>query len=337
MDLSGLQKELKGDLFTDDLQRILYATDASSYRELPLAVTRPKDKDDIQKIISFAASVRSSVIPRGGGTSLAGQVVGSGIVVDVSRYMNHILEFNREERWVIAEPGVILAELNKFLLPHGLQFGPETSTADRCCMAGMLGNNSCGLHSIIYGSVRDHILETDVILSDGSEVTFRAMTSEEFLGKCNGDPSLLETSIYSNIRETLSDTANRNEIIENFPHPDLTRRNNGYALDSLMDTDPFTGNGGKINICKLLAGSEGTLAFTTRMKLNLIPLPAGKTGLICAHFASLQDALRANIIILKHNPASIEMIDDFILNCTKENIAQKKNKFFKKGHTAIEL
>ncbi|OFY58680.1 MAG: FAD-binding protein [Bacteroidetes bacterium RBG_19FT_COMBO_42_10] len=337
MDLSGLQKELKGDLFTDDLQRILYATDASSYRELPLAVTRPKDKDDIQKIISFASSVRSSVIPRGGGTSLAGQVVGSGIVVDVSRYMNHILEFNREERWVIVEPGVILAELNKFLLPHGLQFGPETSTADRCCMAGMLGNNSCGLHSIIYGSVRDHILETDVILSDGSEVTFRELTTEEFLGKCNGDPASHETSIYRNIRDTLSDPENRTEIMEQFPHPDLKRRNNGYALDSLMDTDPFCGNGKKINICKLLAGSEGTLAFTTRMKLTLIPVPSGKTGLICAHFTRLQDALKANILILRHNPASIEMIDDFILNCTKENIEQKKNRFFIKGEPAIVL
>ncbi len=337
MDFSDLQKELKGDLFTDDLQRILYATDASSYREMPLAVTRPKDKEDVKKIIRFAASVKSSVIPRGAGTSLAGQVVGPGIVVDVSKYMNHILEFNQDEKWIIVEPGVVLAELNKFLQPHGLLFGPETSTADRCCMAGMLGNNSCGLHSIIYGSVRDHILETDVILSDGSEVTFRAMTSEEFLGKCNGDPSLLETSIYSNIRETLSDTANRNEIIENFPHPDLTRRNNGYALDSLMDTDPFTGNGKKINICKLLAGSEGTLAFTTRMKLNLIPLPAGKTGLICTHFTSLQEALRANILILKHNPASIELIDDFILNCTRDNIEQSKNRFFIKGEPAIIL
>jgi FAD/FMN-containing dehydrogenase/Fe-S oxidoreductase len=337
MDFSGLQKELKGDLFTDDLQRILYATDASSYRELPLVVTRPKDNEDIKKIIRFAASVKSSVIPRGAGTSLAGQVVGSGIVVDISKYLNHILEFNQDEKWIIVEPGVVLAELNKFLEPHGLLFGPETSTADRCCMAGMLGNNSCGLHSIIYGSVRDHILEADVILSDGSEVTFRALTTGEFLDKCNGDPESLETSIYINIRDTLSDPVNRKEITENFPHPGLKRRNNGYALDSLMNTDPFTGNGQKINICKLLAGSEGTLAFTTRMKLNLIPLPSGKTGLICAHFTSLEDALKANILILKHNPVSIEMIDDFILNCTKDNIEQSKNRFFIKGEPAIVL
>ncbi|MFH0843044.1 MAG: FAD-linked oxidase C-terminal domain-containing protein [Bacteroidota bacterium] len=337
MNLDFLLNSLKGDLFTDEMHRILYATDASSYRELPLAVTRPKDKEDIRNIILSAASMKSSVIPRGAGTSLAGQVVGPGIVMDVSKYMNHIIEFNSDEKWVVVEPGMVLAELNKFLQPYGLLFGPETSTADRCCMAGMLGNNSCGLHSIIYGSVRDHILETDVILADGSEATFMALTADEFRSKCDGDPSSIETSIYRNIRDTLSDPLNRKEITDNFPHPALKRRNNGYALDSLMDTDPFTGNGKKINICKLLAGSEGTLAFTTRMKLNLIPLPSGKTGLICAHFDSLGDALKANILILKHNPASIEMIDDFILNCTKDNIDQNKNRFFIKGDPAIVL
>ncbi|MCJ7448191.1 MAG: FAD-binding protein [Bacteroidales bacterium] len=337
MIFSTLQKELHGDLYTDDLQRILYATDASSYRELPLAVTRPKDKEDIKKIIEFTRSIKSSIIPRGAGTSLAGQVVGSGIVIDVSKYMTAIVEFNRTEKWIVVEPGVILAELNKFLELHGLQFGPETSTANRCCMAGMVGNNSCGLHSLIYGSVRDHILEMDVILSDGSEVTFKELTGEEFHRKCEENPGSLETLIYRNIREILSNPVNRDEIRKEFPHPELKRRNNGYALDALMDSDPFNGNGRKINICRLLSGSEGTLAFTTRMKLNLVPLPSKKTGLICAHFASLHDALKANILILKHNPAAIEMIDDFILNCTKDNIEQNKNRFFIKGEPKIVL
>lgn len=337
MTFEELKNELKGDLFTDDLQRILYATDASAYREIPLAVTRPKDKDDIKKILKFAGSIKSSVIPRGGGTSLAGQVVGPGIVVDVSKYMTRIIEFNADKKWVIVEPGVILAELNKFLAPHNLQFGPETSTANRCCMAGMLGNNSCGLHSLIYGSVRDHILEADVILSDGTETTFRELTTEEFNNKCNGPAGSLESSIYRNIRDTLSDKTNREEIKKQFPHPDLKRRNNGYALDVLMDTDPFTGNGQKINICKLLAGSEGTLAFTTRMKLNLLNLPSKKTGLLCAHFSSLQDAVKANVLILKHQPAAIELIDDFILDCTKDNIEQNKNRFFISGSPKIVL
>jgi FAD/FMN-containing dehydrogenase/Fe-S oxidoreductase len=332
-----LQHELRGDLFTDDLHRILYATDASSYRELPLAVILPKDKEDIKKIIEFARFNKTSIIPRGAGTSLAGQVVGGGIVVDISKYLNRIVDFNREEKWVVVEPGVILAELNLFLAPHGLQFGPETSTANRCCMGGMLGNNSCGLHSIIYGSVRDHILEIDSILSDGSEVVFSELTTEEFHNKCNGDTSSIETSIYRNIYQTLTGEINQKEIRKHYPDPRLKRRNNGYALDLLLETDPFTGNGTKINICKLLAGSEGTLAFTTRMKLNLIPLPTKKTGLLCAHFNSLQDAVKANIIVLKHQPAAIELIDDYILDCTKDNPDQRKNRFFIEGNPKIIL
>jgi len=335
MTFSELAAEIKGDLFTDEVQRILYATDASSYREMPQAVIRPHDSDDIRKIIFFARNIKSSIIPRGGGTSLAGQVVGPGIVVDVSKYMNRILEFNPAERWIVVEPGVILAELNKFLSPHGLQFGPETSTANRCCMGGMLGNNSCGAHSLIYGSTRDHILEAVVLLSDGTETTFRELSVEEFNEKCTG--KTLEASIYRNIRDTLSNPYNRKEIADQFPHPGLKRRNNGYALDVLMDTDPFTGNGKKINVCKLLAGSEGTLAFTTRMKLNLVPVTSQKTGLICAHFETLQDALKANILILKHKPAAIEMIDDFILDCTKDNIGQSRNRFFISGNPKIIL
>ncbi|MBA4323115.1 MAG: FAD-binding oxidoreductase, partial [Odoribacter sp.] len=322
MNFNQLQKELKGDLFTGDMQRILYATDASSYRELPVAVTRPKDKEDIKKIIAFARSNNNSVIPRGAGTSLAGQVVGSGIVVDVSKYLTKIIDFNPSEKWVVVEPGVILGELNQFLSSFGLFFGPETSTANRCCMGGMLGNNSCGLHSLIYGSVRDHILEVEVILADGSEAIFKEISSEEFHSKCNADPELPETLIYRNIWDTLSDPVNQKEIRNQYPDPRLKRRNNGYALDMLLETDPFTGNGQKINICKLLAGSEGTLAFTTAMKLNLLPLPVNKTGLMCAHFETLQDAVNANIIALKHRPAAIELIDDYILDCTKDNIDQ---------------
>jgi FAD/FMN-containing dehydrogenase/Fe-S oxidoreductase len=337
MIFNQLQNELRGDLFTDDLHRILYATDASAYRELPLAVIRPKDKEDIKKIIVFARTNKSSIIPRGAGTSLAGQVVGRGIVVDISKHLTNILEFDKDKKWAVVEPGVILAELNQFLAPHGLQFGPETSTANRCCMGGMLGNNSCGLHSIIYGSVRDHILELDAILSDGSEVTFGELTTDEFHRKCYGDPMSLETSIYRNILNILSDDANQKEIRNEYPDPRVTRRNNGYALDMLLETDPFIGNGKKINICKLLAGSEGTLAFTTRMKLNLIPLPSGKTGLVCAHFESLQDAVRANIIALKFRPVAIELIDDYILDCTKDNIDQRKNRFFIKGNPKIIL
>jgi len=336
-DFSKLKSQLEGDLFTDNVQRVLYSTDASSYKETPLAVTRPKTKGDIQKIIAFARENGTSVIPRGAGTSLAGQVVGSGIVADISKYMNKILEFNKEERWVIIEPGVVLAELNLFLASHGLQFGPETSTANRCVIGGMLGNNSCGLHSLIYGSVREHILEIDALLSDGSEVTFKPLSKDEFLHKLNNNPNQLEESIYRNIFETLSDPANQKEIREGFPDPKVMRRNMGYAIDILLDSEVFTPGGPSFNFCKLLAGSEGTLAFTYRMKLNLLPLPPKHKGMVCAHFRTLEESILGNLIALRYNPGAVELMDDIIMQCTKENIEQRKNRFFVEGDPGAML
>ncbi|MGQ7871067.1 FAD-binding and (Fe-S)-binding domain-containing protein [Sunxiuqinia sp. sy24] len=326
-----LKQNLEGDVYTSNVQRIIYATDASSYREMPQAVCKPKSKADLQKIITFAQEHQTSVIPRAGGTSLAGQVVGKGIVVDISKYLSKILEFNAEERWVIIEPGVNLAELNQFLAPHGLQYGPETSTANRCCIGGMVGNNSCGLHSLIYGSARDHILEADCLLADGSSVHFKALSTEEFQAKCAGKSESMETRIYQNINTILSNPTNQESIRKEYPDPKVKRRNNGYALDVLLETDPFTGNGKKINLCKLLAGSEGTLAFSSQLKLNLIPLPPKHKGLVCAHFDSLQEAYLGNLIALKHNPGAIELMDDIIMNCTKGNIEQRKNRFFIQG------
>ncbi|MBL7972403.1 MAG: FAD-binding oxidoreductase, partial [Prolixibacteraceae bacterium] len=296
------------------------------------AVTRPRNREDIRKIIDFARKTGTSVIPRAGGTSLAGQVVGPGIVADISKYLNKTGELNIEERWIEVEPGVVLAELNQHLAKHGLQFAPETSTANRCCIGGMLGNNSCGLHSLIYGSTREHILEVEGILSDGSDITFKALTTEEFEAKCSGNPELLETKIYRNIRETLADAFNQQQIRNEFPDPKVTRRNNGYALDVLLDTDPFTNNGKSFNFCKLLAGSEGTLVFVTKIKLNLVPLPPRFQGLVCAHFSTLEDAFYGNIAALKHKPDAIELTDDIILNCTLENIDQRKNRFFIEGN-----
>ena len=327
-----LKQSLEGDVFTDQVQKVIYATDASSYREIPQAVTRPKNKEDIRKIIHFARQMGTSVIPRAGGTSLAGQVVGPGIVVDISKYLNKIGQFNLTERWIEVEPGVVLAELNQFLFNHGLQFAPETSTANRCCIGGMLGNNSCGLHSLIYGSTREHILEVESILSDGTNVIFKVLTTAEFQDKCNGDADLLETKIYRNIRETLSDPFNQKEIRDQYPDPKVTRRNNGYALDMLLETDPFTHNGKSFNFCKLLSGSEGTLVFVTKIKLNLIALPPKYLGMVCAHFISLEDAFYGNIVALRHMPDAIELTDDIILNCTLENIEQRKNRFFIQGN-----
>lgn len=335
--LQYLKSQLAGDLFSDNVQRVLYSTDASQYKELPLAVTRPKDKEDIIKIIHFARDNGTSVIPRGGGTSLAGQVVGAGIVVDISKYMNRILDFNRDEQWVLVEPGVVLAELNLFLARHGLQFGPETSTANRCVIGGMLGNNSCGLHSLVYGSVREHVLEVDAILSDGSETTFKPLTRDEFFQKLNGNPNPLEKNIYQNIYDILSDPGNQQEIRANFPDPRVTRRNMGYAIDVLLDSGIFTEEGESFNFCKLLAGSEGTLAFSWRIKLRVIPLPPKHKGLVCAHFNTLEESLHGNLIALKHKPEAIELMDDIVMQCTKENIEQKKNRFFIQGDPGAML
>jgi FAD/FMN-containing dehydrogenase/Fe-S oxidoreductase len=328
----SLKQSLEGDVYTDQVQKILYSTDASSYREIPQAVTRPKNKEDVRKIIEFARKNDTSIIPRAGGTSLAGQVVGSGIVVDVSKYLNKIGEFNAEECWIEVEPGVVLAELNQFLAKHRLQFAPETSTANRCCIGGMLGNNSCGLHSLIYGSTRDHVLQVEGILSDGSDVTFKALSSDEFQDKCNSNPDRLETKIYRNIRETLSNGFNQNEIRKEFPDPKVMRRNNGYAIDVLLETDPFTKNGKPFNFCHLIAGSEGTLVFATKIRLNVVPLPPKFQGIVCAHFHTLEESFMGNLVALRHNPDAIELTDDIILNCTLENIEQRKNRFFIEGN-----
>src|ERR1700712_2971244 len=169
--LKDLARQLEGELYDDTTMRTLYATDASAYREMPLAVAIPKSIADIRILINFARQQKTSIIPRTAGTSLAGQVVGNGIVADVSKYFTQIIELNTEENWVRVQPGVIRDELNLFLKPHGLFFGPETSTANRAMMGGMVGNNSCGSNSVVYRSTREHLLEVKTLLSDSSEAT----------------------------------------------------------------------------------------------------------------------------------------------------------------------
>src|SRR5436190_21146831 len=212
--LKDLAQRLEGELYDSKTMPILYATDASAYREMPLAVTIPKTIDDLKKLIAFARKERTSLVPRTAGTSLAGQVVGNGIIVDVSRYFTKILELNKEEGWVRVQPGVIRDELNMFLKPHGLFFGPETSTANRAMIGGMVGNNSCGSNSVVYRSTREHLLEVKAILSDGSDAVFRAMSIDEFHDKCEG--TTLEADIYKTIRSELSDYNNQVEIRKEF-------------------------------------------------------------------------------------------------------------------------
>jgi len=327
--LQLLGAALDGEFFFDNTMRLLYATDASAYREMPLAVAIPKTVADIKKLISFARAEKTSLIPRTAGTSLAGQVVGNGIVVDVSKNFTQIIELNREERWVRVQPGVIRDELNFFLRPHGLFFGPETSTANRAMMGGMVGNNSCGSNSVVYGSTREHLLEVKALLSDGSEAIFSSLDIDGFHDKCEGDT--LEATIYRTVRSMLSDHQNQQEIRTHFPKPSVERRNTGYAVDVLLETAPFTAGKEDFNFCKLIAGSEGTLAFITEIKLHVNEVPPKETGLLCIHFNSIDESLRANIIAMQFKPSASELIDHYILECTKDNIEQSKNRFFVKG------
>ena len=327
--LKALSNSIEGELFFDKMMRTLYATDASSYREMPLAVAIPKTKNDISLLIQFAAKNNTSLIPRTAGTSLAGQVVGNGIIVDVSKHFNQILALNTDESWVRVQPGVVRDELNLFLKPHGLFFGPETSTANRAMIGGMVGNNSCGSNSVVYRSTREHLLEVTAFLSDGSEVVFKSMSTDDFHAKC--ELPTLEGSIYKSIRSILSNYDNQVEIRKEFPKKSVERRNTGYAIDLLVETDPFTAGGADFNFCSLIAGSEGTLAFITEIKLNVVPAPPKETGLLCVHFNSIDESLHANLIGLKYKPSASELIDHYILECTKENKEQSKNRFFVQG------
>jgi FAD/FMN-containing dehydrogenase/Fe-S oxidoreductase len=330
-----LKAELEGDFFTDNKMRILYATDASAYREMPLAVAIPRSVSDLKKLLSFANREKVSLIARAAGTSLAGQVVGNGIIVDVSKHFTKIISLDKEKKTVKVQPGVIRDELNQFLKPHGLFFGPETSTANRAMIGGMVGNNSCGSNSVVYGSTREHLLEVKGMLSDGSDVVFNALSLEEFHTRC--EQQTMEGAIYRKVRSLLSDYPTQVEIRKQFPKKSIQRRNTGYAVDMLLDMAPFEAGGPDFNFCSLIAGSEGTLALMTEITLRVVDLPPKETGLLCVHFETIDEALRANLIALKYKPSASELIDHYILDCTRDNIEQRKNRFFVKGNPGAIL
>ncbi len=239
--IKNLSASLEGEFYFDQVMRTLYATDASAYREMPLAVAIPKNESDIKKLIAFASENKITLIPRTAGTSLAGQVVGNGIVVDVSRTFTKILEVNQAESWVRVQPGVIRDELNMHLKPFGLYFGPETSTANRAMIGGMVGNNSCGSNSVVYGSTRNHLMEVKGYLSDGSYVEFEDLTISQFENKINDKSGSLESKIYLHINDILSNSENQAEIRKEFPKMSINRRNTGYAIDELLAPLPPDG------------------------------------------------------------------------------------------------
>jgi FAD/FMN-containing dehydrogenase/Fe-S oxidoreductase len=327
--LEKIGNKLSGSLVYDDLHKALYATDASVYRKIPLAVAYPKDEKDLQILIEFATSNHLTLIPRTAGTSLAGQCVGEGIIVDVSKHFTNILAFDELNKTITVEPGVVRDELNLFLKPFGLFFGPNTSTSNRCMIGGMVGNNSSGSTSIRYGVTRDKVLQIDGVLSDGSFASFKELNSKEF--KLKTQIKSLEGSIYASIYSELSQELVQQEIKNQFPKPSIHRRNTGYAVDELLDFDLFGGKDNTINIAKLLSGSEGTLVFSTAITLQLDALQPKESVIIASHFNSIKESLKATVLAMNHELYACELMDKVILDCTKNNREQAKNRFFIQG------
>ncbi|NND16848.1 MAG: FAD-binding protein [Eudoraea sp.] len=314
---------------TDDLSRMIYSTDASVYRKTPLAVAYPRSSDDLKELISFASDREIGLVPRTAGTSLAGQCVGDGIIVDVSRYFTEILKLDPVKKQVTVQPGVVRDELNIFLRPHGLFFGPNTSTSNRCMIGGMVGNNSSGTTSIKYGVTRDKVISVKGLLSDGSEVTFENLDSTQIRSRIAKED--LEANIYKKIVATLQKEAVRSEIRSNFPKPEIHRRNTGYAVDSLLEYQGFGGDSPYLNLGKLIAGSEGTLFFITEITLQLDDLPPKYSAMIVPHYNSLESCLNDVAPAMAYDLYLCEMMDKVILDCTKDNRTQLPNRFFVEG------
>jgi FAD/FMN-containing dehydrogenase/Fe-S oxidoreductase len=327
--LKTLHESLTGEVHFDKLHQTLYATDASVYRKIPLAVAFPKDSKDLNILIEFATKNKITLIPRTAGTSLAGQCVGDGIVVDVSKYFTNIISFDETSKTITLEPGIVRDSLNVFLKPYQLFFGPNTSTSNRCMIGGMVGNNSSGSTSIKYGVTRDKVLAIDAILSDGSSATFKEITSKEFLQKTKENS--LEGKIYQSIYTELISESVQKEIKDQFPKEAIHRRNTGYAVDEFLTSDLFGGSSPTINVAKFLSGSEGTLAFSTAITLQLDALPPMESIMVCSHFTSINESLIATVTAMKHNLYNCELMDKTILDCTKSNREQAKNRFFLQG------
>ena len=303
-----LPKRVRGEVSFDELILGIYATDASMYQITPTAVVLPRDEDDVLAAMSVASEYDVSVLPRGSATSLGGQAVGGGMVIDFTRYMNRIVELNVEEQWVRVGPGIVLDDLNAVLAPHGLHFAPDPATSSRATIGGMMGNNASGARSIVFGTTKDHVLETRIALSDGTVVTFAPLSAEEYDRRCRGDGApAREAEILKGFKRIIE--SNRDEIIARFPK--VMRRVQGYNLDSFTETDRW-------NLSELMVGSEGTLGVFLEAKLNLEPVP--KNNILCVvHFAELLEAIRAVAPILEHDPSAVEIIDSDVIVMARKN------------------
>ncbi len=302
-----LRATLEGEVRFDKITRQLYSTDASMYRIEPLGVVHPRHEEDLHAVVELSGKHALPMLPRGGGTSLAGQCVGKAVMMDLATHMNRILDLNVEQGWVKVQPGVVQDQLNAYLAPYGYGFGPDTATSNRATIGGMTGNNSCGARSIIYGKTLDHVLEADVILADGSRATFAPQDPSALEAKMRGEG--LEGHIYREVLRIARENAS--EVAERFPK--IMRRVSGYNLDEVLKEGP-------VNLAKLLVGSEGTLAVWSALKVRIVPLPKSK-GVLVVHFEDMITAVESNGLILEHNPSAMELVDDTIISQAVESPA----------------
>jgi len=309
------------------MSRALWSTDASIYQIEPVGVVLPKTKDDIIAVLETAQKYGVSVLPRGGGTSLAGQTVGESIVLDFSRYMRDVVEINPEEGWVRTQPGIILDELNRILAPHNVLFAPDPSTSSRGNVGGALGNNSCGAHSIMWGKTVDNVHELDVILSNGDTTTFGQLSGDSLEAKMRG--SGFEGDIYRSLFEI--GEGNRDEILSRYPK--IQRRVSGYNLDEFV-------SGSNFNMARFVVGSEGTLVTITEAKLRVVPVPKYK-GLAVLHCMELIESMEATVAALDLDPSAIELIGSMIIRQAQSNLSYSRITDFIEGEPeallAIEL
>ncbi len=313
----ALEENLEGEVRFDRTSRVLYSTDASLYQIEPLGVVLPKHRQDVLAVHRIANEFGAPLIPRGGGTGLAGQSVGRAVIMDMSKYMNTILKLNVEEGWVQVQPGVVLDELNAYLKPHKLQFAPDVATSSRANIGGMIANNSAGAHSVVYGKTIDHVLELNLVLADGTEAVFREMGKTEVQQKV--EQKDLEGQIYREVVRLAK--VHREEIERRYPK--ILRRVGGYNLDAFVGDQPF-------NMCRMLVGSEGTLATILEAKLNVIPLPRAKV-LGVVQFQGLIEAMEAVAPILETGPAAVELMDKMILDQTVGSLALSKQRAWVEG------
>ena len=312
----ALKSRLSGEVRFDRASRLMYSTDASIYEIEPIGVVIPRTHEDVFATMEIARDFKVPVLPRGAGTSLAGQTVGDAVVIDMSKHLNRVLEVNTEERWAIVEPGVVQEQLNLHVRPMGFLFGPDTSTANRATIGGMMGNNSAGSHSILYGKTIDHILEMDIVLSSGERRTLREMKLEEAVAR-GGLEGRIADIVY----------INRDEIERRYPK--IMRRVSGYNLDEFV-------RNGKFNLVKLVVGSEGTLAAVHKAKVRIEPRPPA-TALCVVHFADIVESIRASDIVLPFKPAAIELIDDMIIELGRNSLEISRLMGFVQGNPAAVL